>query len=284
MLDESVKENGHQVKFEILTGKIVELWKESKVWQFKFISLSHDRIVQREGEMVINSRLEIDADGKKRLFDKICSNWNCDDYYTRSLQDKLSILGSIETGTMLTIMQDEEMYCELMGMIKNVVMFISEKLDCASENFEKDVKILDMHLQNCMGDSDYGEDRQIALCYGASMFICALVDKLMRVLYVNVVGVEKYISVDKATLGQTLNPRDEFMKKYFGEKHIRHLAYFFNKDGEKERSIGYNYRNSLAHWTINPDSVSIGLVGQLMWLFIDIVNTIFVKFLFEKDN
>ena len=64
---------------------------------------------------------------------------------------------------------------------------------------------------------------------------------------------------------------------YFCKKHIRHLAYFWNRDGEKEREIGLDYRNSLAHWEIKPDEVSIPLVAHLMWLFIDIVNTIYIK-------
>ena len=226
--------------------------------------------------------MEVDADDKKRLFDEICSNSNCDDYYTRSLQDKLSIVSALETGTILSILQDENMYSELMGMLMSVMEFISDRFNCGTENFEKDIKILDKHLQMSMQANDYDADTQIALCYGASMFICALIDKFMKSLYLYVVGVEKYISIDKVTLGQTLNPNDTFMRAYLGEKHIRHLAYFLSKDGERERIIGYNYRNSLAHWTINPDSVSISLVGQLMWLFIDVVNTIFTKLLFEK--
>ena len=282
LLDESVKENGHHTKLKIPTDEIVDLWKKQKEWEKRFISLSHDWLVQDDGKIMFKSRLEVDANGKKRFFDKICSNSNCDDYYTRSFQDKLNNVSAIETGTILCIMQDANMYSELMGMLMSVMEFISDRFNCGIENFEKDIKILDKHLQMSMQANDYDADTQIALCYGASMFICALIDKFMKSLYLYVVGVEKYISIDKVTLGQTLNPNDTFMRAYLGEKHIRHLAYFLSKDGERERIIGYNYRNSLAHWTINPDSVSISLVGQLMWLFIDVVNTIFTKLLFEK--
>ena len=282
LLYESVKENGHHTKFKILTDEIVDLWKKQKEWEKRFISLSHDWLVQDDGKIMFKSRLEVDANGKKRFFDKICSNSNCDDYYTRSFQDKLNNVSAIETGTILYIMQDANMYSELMGMLMSVMEFISDRFNCGIENFEKDIKILDKHLQMSMQANDYDADTQIALCYGASMFICALIDKFMKSLYLYVVGVEKYVSIDKVTLGQTLNPNDTFMRAYLGEKHIRHLAYFLCKDGERERIIGYNYRNSLAHWTINPDSVSISLVGQLMWLFIDVVNTIFTKLLFEK--
>ena len=282
LLNESVKENGYHSKYEIPMGEIINLWKKQKEWEKRFISLTHDWLVKYDGKIKFKSRLEVDTNGKNGFLDEICSNSNSDDYYTRSLQDKLNIVSAIETATILSIMQDEGMYSELIGMLMSVMDFISNRFNCGIENFEKDIKILDKHLQMSMQANDYDADTQIALCYGASMFICALIDKLMKSLYLYVVGVEKYISIDKVTLGQTLNPNDTFMRAYLGEKHIRHLAYFLSKDGERERVIGYNHRNSLAHWTINPDSVSISLVGQLMWLFIDVVNTIFTKLLFAK--
>ena len=103
----------------------------------------------------------------------------------------------------------------------------------------------------------------------------------MRIVYLKVVGLKEYVSINKATLGQTLNSNNPYMRDYFGEKHIRHLAYFLVKDndkcGNRQERIGLDYRNLLAHWEIKPDEVSIDLVALLMWLFIDIVNTIYIK-------
>lgn len=277
LLNESIKKNGFKFEYKIPTGQILDLWKNEKRWVIKLIALTHTVEKSDAEKIIFRSRIEVDCGAEKNLMDLVYTNKNKDDYYTLSLQEKLSIVGAVEAATFIALIHDKESYDEFMKMIMSAVMLISENFECDDEQFDLDIKILDNYLQMCMGSDGKARETDIALCYGASMFLCALIDKLLRVLYVRLTGVDKYISLDKLTLGQILNPNAQEMKSYFGEKHIRHLTYFLSKDGIKERNIGFNYRNSLAHWTIDPDSVSLNLVAQLLWLFVDVMNTIFIK-------
>ena len=279
LLNESLKNNGIEFKYEIPTSQIIELWEKQEQWEVRMITLTHAGKVLENGNITLHSRIEVEGDSEKNWIDMIATNMNNDEYYTFSLQEKLSIIATIESGTFLALMQKRETYSELINMVMSVIMFVSEQFGCDEERLDLDVKILDSYLQMCMVETKELRETDIALCYGASMFICALIDKIMRILYVNEAGVDQYIDIEKLSLGQTLNPHDQIMKDYFGEKHIKHLAFFLNKDGVKERNIGFNYRNSLAHWTIDPNEVNKGLVAQLMWLFTDIINTIIIHFL-----
>lgn len=282
LLNESVKKNGIEFKYEIPTGKIVEQWKKQENWEVRMIALTHVGEVDKSGNITFHSRIEVQGDSEKSLMDMVSTNMSKDEYYTLSLQEKLSIIRAIESGTFQTLMYDRENYVELLNMIMSVMMFINEQFGCDEERLDLDVKILDSHLQMCMAEADVARETDIALCYGASMFLCALIDNLMRILYVNIAGVDQYIAIDKLTIGQTLNPNDQIMKDYFGEKHLRHLAFFLSKDGIKERNIGFNYRNSLAHWTIDASAVTKGLVAQLLWLFVDVLNTIFIHLMKQE--
>ena len=282
LLNESLKRNGVAFQYEIPTGQIVELWKKQEKWEVRMVTLTHVADSSEEGELQFHSRLEVEESPEKSLMDMVSTNMNRDDYYTLSLQEKLSIIRAIESGTFQTLMYDRENYVELLNMIMSVMMFINEQFGCDEERLDLDVKILDSYLQMCMAEADVARETDIALCYGASMFLCALIDKLMRILYVNIAGVDQYIAIDKLTIGQTLNPNDQIMKDYFGEKHLRHLAFFLSKDGIKERNIGFNYRNSLAHWTIDANAVTKGLVAQLLWLFVDVLNTIFIHLMKQE--
>lgn len=277
LLDESIKKNGHKFEYKIPTGQMLDLWKGLTSWEIKLITLTHKAEKSDKGEIVFRSNIEVDVSVVNNIMDMVSTNITKDDYYTLSLQEKLSVVGAVESATFMALIHDKELYCEFMDMVMSAIMHISKIFECDEERFDLDIKILDNHLQMCRGSAGKERITDIALCYGASMFLCALIDKLLRVLYVSLTGVDKYISLEKLTIGQILNPNDQVMKSYFGVKHIRHLSFFLSKDGLKERNIGFNYRNSLAHWTINPESVSLSLVAQLLWLFVDVMNTIFIK-------
>ena len=283
LLNESLKKNGQVFKYEIPTGQIIDEWKKQREWEVRMITLTHEKVVDDKGKLRLRSRMEIEDNAEKSIMDMVSTNIPKDDYYTFELQQRLSIIESIEVGTLISLMRNYDTYCELMNMLMSVTRFISEKLECSEEQLDFDLKILDSHLQMCMSAEEKAKETaketDIALCYGASMFLCALIDKLLRILYVHIAGVNQYIAVDKVTLGNTLNPNNKLMRDFFGEKHIRHLAFILSKDGIKERTIGYNRRNSLAHWTINPNTVTTSLVAELVWMFIDVMNTIFIHFL-----
>ena len=106
------------------------------------------------------------------------------------------------------------------------------------------------------------------------MFLCAMSEKVLRIVYKSLAGSTKYIPVDGITLGQLLNKNNRELSELFGEKHINHLAFFLSQVGEKK--IGFNYRNSLAHWnSISGKDVNYGLVLRILYIFTDILNTIF---------
>lgn len=73
------------------------------------------------------------------------------------------------------------------------------------------------------------------------------------------------------------------MKQVFGETHIKHLAYFLSQVGEMR--IGYNYRNTLAHWVdIERSGLTLPFVATIMWLLTDIVNSMFLYYLGEDKE
>ena len=68
------------------------------------------------------------------------------------------------------------------------------------------------------------------------------------------------------------------MIKIFGEDHLKNIIYFLNTVGDKK--IGWNYRNLLAHWVeLKKSNINSMLVAQLLYLYTDIINTVFWYFL-----
>lgn len=132
-----------------------------------------------------------------------------------------------------------------------------------------------------IGNHDADEKTMHSLCYGAAMFICALSEKLLRLFYMSLIKDSLYVPINKATLGDLLSESNDDILNVFGFHHIKGLSFFLMQTPQK--NVGYNIRNNLAHWSnISTDLLSPTFVAQLLWLFTDILNTVFWYFL--KDS
>ena len=254
-------------------SEIIESYKRKKKWEIRLLSITHDG--ERKGEsFFLKSRLSKDEKVKSSLIDLVSTNIPTDDFYTLSRQQMLSIVSSVGEGTLWGITRDEKLFSDYLSMLLSAISFISKTLKCEDEKLRDDAIVLGNMLNLVVSNYDKGEDILIPFCYSACMFLCAFSEKLLRVTYIAMIGGKKYISIDKITLGQLLNKENNELVSIFGEIHINNLAFFLSQVGEKR--IGYDYRNSLAHWKgIEPRDVSPKLVLRLLYLFTDILNTVF---------
>ena len=121
------------------------------------------------------------------------------------------------------------------------------------------------------------------LCYSSSMFICSLIEKFLRLFYKYNLKDICYVPVEKATLGQLLTENNQQIVKVFGKEHVRNLAYFLVN--VQPNDVGCNLRNSLAHWhDLDKDKMTVSLVARLLYLFTDILNTIFWFFICNSED
>ena len=135
-------------------------------------------------------------------------------------------------------------------------------------------------LLTIKANSSSGEAVLTPLCYSASMFMCGFLEKMLRMTYEYEARGKKYFSTDRATLGQLLNETNSYMVNIFGIDHIRNLMFYIGTVGDKQ--IGKNLRNALAHLTGNIEKqLTIGFVAQIMWIFTDIVNSVFGYYLID---
>ena len=280
-LEEGLEENGQEFSYEIPVGEILARYRKQNHWELRLLSITHFGKRTTEGA-TFYSQLSKDEKIKSSLMDLVSTNIPTDEYYTLSRQQMLSLTSSIGEATLLGITRDNELFKDYLSSLYSAIGFISETLKCEDEKLQEDIIILGNMLNLVMSNCDKGEDILIPFCYSACMFLCALSEKLLRVTYIALINGEKYISIDHIALGQLLNKDNNELKSVFGEIHIKNLAFFFLHVGEKR--VGYNYRNSLAHWkSIDKKAICPQLVLRLLYLFTDIINTVF-WYCYEKTK
>lgn len=277
-----INEKGSHTEYEIPVEELIEQFSSTENWIVRLLQLTHGYHPESTPP-TLKSRLDFDKEGALQLMDLCSTNLPTDDYFTRSHQMKLSVHASVGAGTMIGIMSRPEVYQDYAKLIANAFVFISERLKREDEHLCDDWALLDQMVQTIIANRELGSESLQPLCYSAAMFTCSLMEKLLRLFYVDRVKGELYVPVESATLGQLLTANNDKIVEAFGRIHTKHLAFFMSKCGEKK--IGKNHRNRLAHWTeMKNSSLTVSLVAELLWLFTDVLNTVFWFYIQQLQN
>lgn len=267
--------HGQSITCELPTKEILEYIKTRSSWQAQILSLTHSYKKSDAGEGLI-SLLAFPSKGKQRIIDFVGSNMANDNYFTPSHQQQLQIYSDTGAATVFAIWHDEELCSRFQQGISEFLGFISQQCDCY-ENLANDVNLLRVMLQPVILSDSPEKEYLKPLCYGAAMFICAMTEKLLRTVFFSMMKSEAYVPLTSSNMGSLLSPNNPVMVSIFGEDHIKNLAFFLNSVGDKR--IGANIRNRLAHWAeIQEDDLQSMLVAKLLFLYTDILNTIFLHY------
>ncbi len=281
MLTEHLKTNGHRFTYEIPVGEMLQHFKAIPNWILKQLYITHE-MKNIDGEKHCNSRLALPSDGKRNLIDFVSSNIPRDDFFTSTHQNRLDITINMGASMISIIWHDEILFEESFHWCAVFLNTIVKKIGYSGYDPESDLEMLYTMVQPVMQSDQPDQHLLRPLCYGASMFICALIEKILRIVYINLMKDRQFIPTDEATLGQLLSPNNPDIVRIFGLDHLKNVLFFLGTVGEKK--IGRNYRNSLAHWEgISSEQLSSMFVSQLMYLFTDIVNSLFWFLVYESD-
>lgn len=277
LLSQNILERGQSFKYKIPVEEIINEWKNIENWELRLLYLTHDH-VETDGQVSFISRLDKKPDSKSSIMDLFSTNIPTDDYYTISHQQLLSINGSIGTGTIIGILREKDTLREYYSLILSAIEFISEQMHADSEGLEEDAEQLISMVQLIVDNHDAEPKVMHSFCYGAAMFTCAFLEKLLRSFYISLIKERQYVPINKVTLGELLNESNDDIVKIFGEDHLKGLSFFLMQTPQK--SIGHNIRNNLAHWSnLSVNVLTPTFVARTLWLFTDILNTVFWHFL-----
>ena len=202
-----------------------------------------------------------------------------------SLKDFLSELGDVNAENFFVILNNKDIFRDYKEKVRRAAWIISKKLSMPGSLLSDDVSMLISMLNSVSRNLDPSDNRhREAVCYSASMFICSLTEKILRLFYLycsqthEIPPVTKYIKRQQYfTLG-CLADKNIKLAGSFTMNHRKGLAYFLcSIRGMKDCR---NYRNNLAHWlsVLTPKSMKPDLASRLIWLFTDVLNSVYLYF------
>jgi hypothetical protein len=279
LFSKELDEKGQSIVYEVPVGEILNKLRKKEPWAVRMLMLTCTTIGDG-GTRYLDSQLNYRSN-KPRYFDFAQSNIPTDSFFTSSHQQWLSIFENVHGAIIAGILRDEEMKIDYLKMMGTVAEYYTELTESADESLKDDVNLLLNMIQLLAGNENAGSEIVRSLCYGTAMFTCAIMEKALRIAYVKLAGNDRYIQLDKVTLGEMLSANNPYFSKAFGEDHLRNLAYYLVHIPPE--NIGRNYRNSLAHWTgISTEDLEPILVDKLLWLLNDVFVTLILYF--ERHN
>lgn len=273
-LETWLKTNGKTVKYEIPVGKIVNAWRKIKNWELRLLNLTHDVHKENDGSIKVLSRLT-ECEKPKSFLDFCSTNMPTDDYFTYSRQLALQTHSNVGSGTIYVILLSDADTEEYYRLIASAIYHIQSYSESTrAKSLSTDIDLLVSNIETIRKNKNKGDVKPFY--YGASMIACALSEKLLKILYEDIMMDEQYLSSDSLELWSLLDSSNKInpLIAVFDANHLRHLAYFLCKDGNSQ--VGYGTRNSLAHLSDDiEEKLGDHLLSQLLWILTDILNTVF---------
>lgn len=203
----------------------------------------------------------------------------------------LSELEDVNEQNFLIILYNKDIFSDYIKKVWRVARIISKQPFLSGYLLSDDVSMLLSMLISVRRNIGAPDNRhKEALCYSASMFLCSLTEKLLRIFYLycsqirNIQPVTKHIRKQQYfTLGCLADKRIK-MAGSFTMEHRKGLVYFLSRiRGMKECR---SYRNRLAHWlsAMTPKSMTADLTSRLLWLFTDVLNSVYLYFVPGKSG
>ena len=260
--------HGQEISFQIPIEELLSPFKNDKnSLQLKFHQLTH--MYNKETRNVESIFTNIAHERKPRLIDAICAtSMPIDDYFTISLQDDLRMMDCCYI-TCLQYFMCKERIGDLIAIMAAITQKICEyyKLDFKELELETDFNIL-LNMFNNLFYTNNNEFLVKGLCFSISMFEMALIEKVLRNIYI-VLNDENYIKNDWASLGHLLNVDNQTMVNLLGLDNVKILSYYLIKC----KDIGFNYRNNFAHYkNIKSDDFNYATTLKITQILICIIN------------
>lgn len=263
-----IVENGQSFAYEFPYPSILEVFKTS---EYDMNELTH-KVEESNQKKYFVSRLSLLKPESKSLLDLVSSNNKTDDYFTRTHQQQLNTYLQFFSCSIYEIINDLEALEQFQIRIHSRVEFISCCLN-SGEDFKK-VSILLLNSISFL--NSYREENSLLLstqCYNTGVLTFLMIEKLSRLLYFELAKNERYVP-RSATLGPVLSSKE--LKQFFGDTYLDNITYFLSKTG-KGRQIGQDFRNRFVHYNdISDEMLTIHFISQMLYLFVDILNTIYL--------
>ena len=283
LFNDNLLKNGNSQPIEFDLKPFKDFFEDNtKPWEIRIVFSTHSR--DENGKLV--SFLEQGAKCPiKGLSDELArKNPGTDNYFTGWRLRNLSLYSFETKSKFMTLMSTNHNISEYLSDIYGELRYICENINTTmefeglDENMEMLLQFLSDLFINLPSDVDV-QQYQLPIkttVYGCAMFLCGLIEKVLRIIYKNSMKEISYIPDSSINLGNLLIENDKhtsIILDILGIEQVKCLKYYLQKI-DFYNAVGQNIRNDLAH--INGrtmKNLNHYLILELLSYFTSILNS-----------
>ncbi len=273
--DQFFEKYGH--KFEYgpidLNKEIIKL-KESRKPDFvKFLGFSHT--YDKESQKIISTFDSVMS--KQYSFTDVIKNIGeeSNDYFTPSRLSTIGFILDLHWRLLYLCICDEDLFDGLFKYFHSALhkLFLDEII---TQGDIDEFTGLSFQIKSLVKLDEEKAFLKRSLAYSTSLFLCAYIELILSKLFDRLNNEESYIDKRFLTLGSYLENVEVI--NYLGNHHTKVLE--FQLCRVSGTNIGLNIRNKLMHHIdINFESMGVGRVVQVLYIFTSIINAISVHYI-----
>ena len=292
IFNENLERIGNVQTIEYDSKPFVDFFEnKSHPWEVRIVYLTHSK--DKEGKLV--SFLENAAkSNEKGLADELGrKNPGTDDYFTNWRLRNLSLYMFEIKARFFSLFKTPSNISEYMSDIYGELKYICENIDTSieSEGIDEDIEMLSQFLADLFINLPKDKSLKVTIknnIFGCSVFICGLIEKVLRIIYKHSIMNISYISDSNITLGNLLSERENnfnIILDILGIEQTRCLRYYLHKTEDNYNAVGKNVRNDLAH--LNGRTIkqlNYDLVLELLAYLTSILNSCVLYYQRKNKN
>lgn len=274
LFNDNLMRNGQKYSFKIDLSPFKDYYENKDIsWQLRIISITHSKNDSNKLKSFLDNAIN---NKSKSVFENFTrKNPGTDDYFTNSRLRNLNLYTFEVKGKLDIILSSEDNIKDYIDNIFEEIKYICKNLNTNEifEGFDKDIEMLYFYLMDIKTIDKEETISQKNMYYGLSMFLCGLIEKMLRVTFKNSMSTDLYIADKNIVLNNLLN-NAEIIQKIIGYDQTQCLRYLLTKI-DSCTDVGINIRNDLAHLNGETmDKLSYSLVLELLSYFTSVINTI----------
>ena len=273
ILDEYIQKNGHKSSFEINIKDFINVYDNKDInWEIKSLMITHS---QNKGKMMSRFETILNENKEKSLIDLVSTNISTNEYFTYSVQNKLSIMMVFGKLMIQYMLGEDDRFNELMNYLFAGVVNYIEKFNLNIPNIEDDFNMISYTLKNLIIELKKKEKDKLVIQlwnYNAIHLIIGVFEKILRELFYEYVQVNKYIPYSKLTLEYILNSYE--IEDMLGQANKRAFQYYLTS----YNYVGNNLRNDVCHFNNNINVICTwDNVLTVIYILLTLTNELLIK-------
>ncbi|MGN0436704.1 MAG: hypothetical protein ACI4D8_08755 [Wujia sp.] len=181
----------------------------------------------------------------------------------------------------LGLLDKDTSFDEIIECYLGMAGFIGDSLSLDINMLVIDISTLFRMLYECKKNQQACSIRYYMLNWCTGIFLCSMLERLLGLLYQFQKHKDGQLHFILPSVDNLLRDEDCILRKFLTRKQLKNYVYLLSYDKKEKR--GLEFRSQLCRFHYAFDTMSLTRVAQLLYIYTDILNSVLMYIINNKE-